>query len=264
MLNTDGKFYKTGTAQNEHTIINHVLYSNEYTDIHGANGPANAVIGGTPILHNGNVIIQNSGIQGQIGPDATTPAVTNLRKAILIETASDSSKHTTTISSNDKAIYDAHNIVKLTVNTKYIDLSNVAGMDNLIQAVNQTISVNRMWNDTTTIQAEARTSVTTYFTSQNGDTGSGSILYGYARQINWGGGDNGSYEAHNDRLYAFSWRGDTYLVYDKNATAAGTANTLTADDTIVRLAGVNLENLQYRVDAKTGTIEILSTNHFNG
>ena len=264
VLNTDGKFYKTGTAQNEHTIINHVLYSNEYTDIHGANGPANAVIGGTPILHNGNVIIQNSGIQGQIGPDATTPAVTNLRKAILIETASDSSKHTTTISSNDKAIYDAHNIVKLTVNTKYIDLSNVAGMDNLIQAVNQTISVNRMWNDTTTIQAEARTSVTTYFTSQNGDTGSGSILYGYARQINWGGGDNGSYEAHNDRLYAFSWRGDTYLVYDKNATAAGTANTLTADDTIVRLAGVNLENLQYRVDAKTGTIEILSTNHFNG
>ena len=263
-LNTDGKFYEVGTAQNQHTVVNQTLYSNEYTDIHGANGPANAVIGGTPILHNGNVIIQNSGIQGQIGPDATTPAVTNLRKAILIETASDSSKHTTTISSSDKAIYDAHNIVKLTVNTKYIDLSNVAGMDNLIQAVNQTISVNRMWNDTTTIQAEARTSVTTYFTSQNGDTGSGSILYGYARQINWGAGDNGSYEAHNDRLYAFSWKGDTYLVYDKNATAAGTANTLTADDTIVRLAGVNLENLQYKVDAKTGTIEILSTNHFNG
>ena len=263
-LNTDGKFYEVGTAQNQHTVVNQTLYSNEYTDIHGANGPANAVIGGTPILHNGNVIIQNSGIQGQIGPDATTPTLTNLRKAILIETASDSSKHTTTISSSDKAIYDAHNIVKLTVNTKYIDLSNVAGMDNLIQAVNQTISVNRMWNDTTTIQAEARTSVTTYFTSQNGDTGSGSILYGYARQINWGAGDNGSYEAHNDRLYAFSWKGDTYLVYDKNATAAGTANTLTADDTIVRLAGVNLENLQYKVDAKTGTIEILSTNHFNG
>lgn len=264
VLNTDGKFYKTGTAQNEHTIINHVLYSNEYTDIHGANGPANAVIGGTPILHNGNVIIQNSGIQGQIGPNATTPTQTNLRKAILIETASDSSKHTTTISSNDKAIYDAHNIVKLTVNTKYIDLSNVAGMDNLIQAVNQTISVNRMWNDTTAVRDDGLRIGTTYFSNQNGDQTYGKAISGYVRHINWGGGDNGSYEAHNDRLYAFSWRGDTYLVYDKNATAAGTANTLTADDTIVRLAGVNLENLQYKVDAKTGTIEILSTNHFNG
>lgn len=264
VLNTDGKFYKTGTAQNEHTIINHVLYSNEYTDIHGANGPANAVIGGTPILHNGNVIIQNSGIQGQIGPNATTPTQTNLRKAILIETASDSSKHTTTISSNDKAIYDAHNIVKLTVNTKYIDLSNVAGMDNLIQAVNQTISVNRMWKDTTAVRDDGLRIGTTYFSNQNGDQTYGEAISGYVRHINWGGGDNGSYEAHNDRLYAFSWRGDTYLVYDKNATAAGTANTLTADDTIVRLAGVNLENLQYKVDAKTGTIEILSTNHFNG
>ena len=263
-LNTDGKFYETGTAQNQHTIVNGVLYSNEYTDIHGANGAANAVIGGTPTLHNGNVIIQNSGIQGQIGPNATTPTATNLRKAILIETASDSSKHTTTISSNDKAIYDAHNIVKLTVNTKYIDLSNVAGMDNLIQAVNQTISVNRMWKDTTVVQDDGLKIGTTYFSSQNGDQAYGQAISGYVRHINWGGGDNGSYEAHNDRLYAFSWRGDTYLVYDKNATAAGTANTLTADDTIVRLAGVNLENLQYRVDAKTGTIEILSTNHFNG
>ena len=263
-LNTDGKFYEVGTAQNQHTVVNQTLYSNEYTDIHGANGPANAVIGGTPILHNGNVIIQNSGIQGQIGPNATTPTQTNLRKAILIETASDSSKHTTTISSNDKAIYDAHNIVKLTVNTKYIDLSNVAGMDNLIQAVNQTISVNRMWNDTTVVRDDGLRIGTTYFSNQNGDQTYGEAISGYVRHINWGGGDNGSYEAHNDRLYAFSWRGDTYLVYDKNATAAGTANTLTADDTIVRLAGVNLENLQYKVDAKTGTIEILSTNHFNG
>ena len=263
-LNTDGKFYETGTAQNQHTIVNNVLYSNEYTDIHGANGPANAVIGGTPILHNGNVIIQNSGIQGQIGPNATTPTQTNLRKAILIETASDSSKHTTTISSNDKAIYDAHNIVKLTVNTKYIDLSNVAGMDTLIQAINQTISVNRMWNDTTAVRDDGLRIGTTYFTNQNGDQTYGQAISGYVRHINWGSGDNGSYEAHNDRLYAFSWKGDTYLVYDKNATAAGTANTLTADDTIVRLAGVNLENLQYRVDAKTGTIEILSTDHFNG
>ena len=263
-LNTDGKFYEVGTAQNQHTVVNQQLYSNEYTDIHGANGPANSVIGGTPILHNGNVIIQNSGIQGQIGPNATTPTLTNLRKAILIETASDSSKHTTTISSSDKAIYDAHNIVKLTVNTKYIDLSNVAGMDNLIQAVNQTISVNRMWNDTTVVQDDGLKIGTTYFSNQNGDQTYGEAISGYVRHINWGGGDNGSYEAHNDRLYAFSWRGDTYLVYDKNATAAGTANTLTADDTIVRLAGVNLENLQYRVDAKTGTIEILSTNHFNG
>ena len=263
-LNTDGKFYEVGTAQNQHTVVNQQLYSNEYTDIHGANGPANAVIGGTPILHNGNVIIQNSGIQGQIGPNATTPTQTNLRKAILIETASDSSKHTTTISSNDKAIYDAHNIVKLTVNTKYIDLSNVAGMDNLIQAVNQTISVNRMWNDTTVVRDDGLRIGTTYFSNQNGDQTYGQAISGYVRHINWGGGDNGSYEAHNDRLYAFSWRGDTYLVYDKNATAAGTANTLTADDTIVRLAGVNLENLQYKVDAKTGTIEILSTNHFNG
>ena len=263
-LNTDGKFYETGTAQNQHTIVNNVLYSNEYTDIHGANGPANAVIGGTPILHNGNVIIQNSGIQGQIGPNATAPTQTNLRKAILIETASDSSKHTTTISSSDKAIYDAHNIVKLTVNTKYIDLSNVAGMDTLIQAINQTISVNRMWNDTTAVRDDGLRIGTTYFSNQNGDQTYGQAISGYVRHINWGSGDNGSYEAHNDRLYAFSWKGDTYLVYDKNATAAGTANTLTADDTIVRLAGVNLENLQYKVDAKTGTIEILSTNHFNG
>ena len=137
-------------------------------------------------------------------------------------------------------------------------------MDNLIQAVNQTISVNRMWNDTTAVRDDGLRIGTTYFSNQNGDQTYGEAISGYVRHINWGGGDNGSYEAHNDRLYAFSWRGDTYLVYDKNATAAGTANTLTADDTIVRLAGVNLENLQYRVDAKTGTIEILSTNHFNG
>ena len=75
---------------------------------------------------------------------------------------------------------------------------------------------------------------------------------GYTRYIS----ASGNYDAHNDRLYAFSWKGDTYLVYDKEAKALGSVNNIGAEDTIVRLAGVNLENLKYSVDPEKGTITI--------
>ena len=256
-LNTDGKFYETGTAQNQHTIVNGVLYSNEYNDIHGAAG-AVGIKAGTPIAnpHGSGAIIQNSGIQGQIGPGATTPTVTNLRKAVVIETSTTSDKHNTSINSSDKAFYDAHNIIKLTINSKYTDLTTVAGMDTLVQAVNHTISINRMWNDTTQVTDDGLRFSATYYSDQNGATTWGQTVSGYVRHINWGGGDNGSYEAHNDRLYAFSWRGDTYLVYDKKATAAGVTNSIGQEDTIVRLAGVNLDSLKYTVDPEKGTITI--------
>ena len=257
-LNTDGKFYETGTAQNQHTIVNGVLYSNEYTDAHGVNGTAGAVIGGTPIAnpHGSGAIIQNSGVAGQIGPNATTPTVTNLRKAVVIETSTTSDKYINNISSSDKSIYDAHNIVKLTVNSKLTDLSTVAGLDTLVQAVNHAIAHNRLWNDTTQVTDDGLRFSATYYSDQNGATTSGQTISGYVRHINGAGGDNGHYDAHNDRLYAFSWRGDTYLVYDKKATAAGVTNSIGQEDTIVRLAGVNLDSLKYTVDPEKGTITI--------
>jgi putative surface layer protein sapB11 len=257
-LNTDGKFYETGTAQNQHTIVNGVLYSNEYTDAHGVNGTAGAVIGGTPIAnpHGSGAIIQNSGVAGQIGPGATAPTVTNLKKAVVIETSTTSDKYINNISSSDKSLYDAHNIVKLTVNSKLTDLSTVAGLDTLVQAVNHAIAHNRMWNDTTQVTDDGLRFSATYYSDQNGATTWGQTISGYVRHINWGGGDNGYYDAHNDRLYAFSWRGDTYLVYDKKATAAGVANSIGQEDTIVRLAGVNLDSLKYTVDPEKGTITI--------
>ena len=257
-LNTDGKFYETGTAQNQHTIVNGVLYSNEYTDAHGVNGTAGAVIGGTPIAnpHGSGAIIQNSGVAGQIGPAATAPTATNLRKAVVIETSNTSDKYISNISSSDKSIYDAHNIVKLTVNSKLTDLSTVAGLDTLVQAVNHAIAHNRLWNDTTQVRDDGLRFSATYYSDANGATTYGQTVSGYVRHINWGGGDNGYYDAHNDRLYAFSWKGDTYLVYDKKAVAAGTTNSIGAEDTIVRLAGVNLENLKYTVDPEKGTITI--------
>ncbi|WP_298944889.1 DUF4214 domain-containing protein [uncultured Campylobacter sp.] len=257
-LNTDGKFYETGTAQNQHTIVNGVLYSNEYTDAHGVNGTAGAVIGGTPIAnpHGSGAIIQNSGVAGQIGPAATAPTATNLRKAVVIETSNTSDKYISNISSSDKSIYDAHNIVKLTVNSKLTDLSTVAGLDTLVQAVNHAIAHNRLWNDTTQVRDDGLRFSATYYSDANGATTYGQTVSGYVRHINWGGGDNGYYDAHNDRLYAFSWKGDTYLVYDKKAVAAGTTNSIGTEDTIVRLAGVNLENLKYTVDPEKGTITI--------
>lgn len=256
-LNTDGKFYETGTAQNQHTIVNNVLYSNEYNDVHGAAG-AVGIKAGTPIAnpHGSGAIIQNSGIAGQIGPNATTPTVTNLRKAVVIETSTTSDKYINNISSSDKSIYDAHNIVKLTVNSKLTDLSTVAGLDTLVQAVNHAIAHNRLWNDTTQVTDDGLRFSATYYSDQNGATTSGQTISGYVRHINGAGGDNGHYDAHNDRLYAFSWRGDTYLVYDKKATATGVTNSIGQEDTIVRLAGVNLDSLKYTVDPEKGTITI--------
>jgi len=256
-LNTNGKFYETGTAQNQHTIVNNVLYSNEYNDVHGAAG-AVGIKAGTPIAnpHGSGAIIQNSGIAGQIGPNATTPTVTNLRKAVVIETSTTSDKYINNISSSDKSIYDAHNIVKLTVNSKLTDLSTVAGLDTLVQAVNHAIAHNRLWNDTTQVTDDGLRFSATYYSDQNGATTSGQTISGYVRHINGAGGDNGHYDAHNDRLYAFSWRGDTYLVYDKKATAAGVTNSIGQEDTIVRLAGVNLDSLKYTVDPEKGTITI--------
>ena len=135
-------------------------------------------------------------------------------------------------------------------------MSTVAGLDTLVQAVNHAIAHNRLWNDTTQVRDDGLRFSATYYSDADGATTWGQTVSGYVRHINWGGGDNGYYDAHNDRLYAFSWKGDTYLVYDKKAVAAGGTNSIGTEDTIVRLAGVNLENLKYTVDPEKGTITI--------
>ncbi len=247
-------------------LVNGALWSKTYVDVHGKAGTAGATLtNGNPVEKNVNgttkVVIENSGVKGQITGPAASMTQTNLRKAIVVDTATDSQKHAAGVGSNiahnDQMFYDAHNILKLTVRTKLTDLSTVAGLDTLKQAVDHAISGNRMWADTTTVNRVDSYFSARYYSDENGAAvNSSNVVKGWVRDINRDPGDNGSYEAHNDRLYAFSWRGDTYLVYDKKAVAAGATNSIGAEDTIVRLAGVNLDSLKYTVDPKTGTITI--------
>ena len=235
----------------KHTSVSNVLYYNTYNDINNTAG--GGMQQGTPVPGtNGGVVIQNSGVAGTKSANAGTITANNLKKSIIVDTATNSDKYTGGIGANDQSFYDAHNAIKVTVNSKLTDLTSVAGMDTLIQAVNHAISSNRLWGNDVTYWTSTPTPFGKYADANSTSTTSDSVIMGYTRTIS----ASGNYDAHNDRLYAFSWRGDTYLVYDKTATDVGTANKLTKDDTIVRLAGVNLDSLKYTVDPKTGTITI--------
>lgn len=235
----------------KHTEVAGKMYYNTYTDVNQTAGGGTQQ--GTPVVGtNGQVVIQNSGVASTKSANAGTITANNLIKSVIVQTSTNSDKYVSGIASNDQSFYDAHNTIKVTVNSKLTDLSTVAGLDTLIQAVNHAIANNRLWgNDSTYWQANY-----TYFskfadansTNMSGDN----IVMGYTRYIS----ASGNYDAHNDRLYAFSWKGDTYLVYDKQAVAYNGSNTIGAEDTIVRLAGVNLENLKYSVDPEKGTITI--------
>ena len=235
----------------KHTEVAGKMYYNTYTDVNQTAGGGTQQ--GTPVVGtNGQVVIQNSGVASTKSANAGTITANNLIKSVIVQTSTNSDKYVSGIASNDQSFYDAHNTIKVTVNSKLTDLSTVAGLDTLIQAVNHAIANNRLWgNDSTYWQANY-----TYFskfadansTSMTGDN----VVMGYTRYIS----ASGNYDAHNDRLYAFSWKGDTYLVYDKQAVAYNGSNTIGAEDTIVRLAGVNLENLKYSVDPEKGTITI--------
>ena len=235
----------------KHTEVAGKMWYNTYTDVNQTAGGGTQQ--GTPVVGtNGQVVIQNSGVASTKSASAGTITANNLKKSVIVQTSTNSDKYVSGIASNDQSFYDAHNTIKVTVNSKLTDLSTVAGLDTLIQAVNHAIANNRLWgNDSTYWQANY-----TYFskfadansTNMTGDN----VIMGYTRYIS----ASGNYDAHNDRLYAFSWKGDTYLVYDKKAVLHNGSNTIGAEDTIVRLAGVNLENLKYSVDPEKGTITI--------
>ena len=235
----------------KHTEVSGVMYYNTYTDVNQVAGGGSQQ--GTPISAHGKVVIQNSGVAGTKSANAGTITANNLIKSVIVQTSTNSDKYTSGIGSNDQSFYDAHNTIKVTVNSKLTDLNTVAGLDTLVQAVNHAISSNRLWgNDTTYWTANTATSFGKYADANSTTTTSDSVVMGYTRTIS----ASGNYDAHNDRLYAFSWRGDTYLVYDKKAVLYSGTNTIGAEDTIVRLAGVNLDSLKYTVDPEKGTITI--------
>jgi putative surface layer protein sapB11 len=235
----------------KHTSVSNVLYYNTYNDINNTAGGGTQQ--GTPVTGtNGHVVIQNSGVAGMKSANAGTIVANNLKKSIIVNTATNSDKYTGGIGANDQSFYDAHNAIKVTVNSKLTDLTSVAGMDTLIQAVNHAISSNKLWGNDITYWTSTPTPFGKYADANSTSTTSDSVIMGYTRTIS----ASGNYDAHNDRLYAFSWRGDTYLVYDKKAVAYNGNNAIGAEDTIVRLAGVNLDSLKYTVDPEKGTITI--------
>ena len=235
----------------KHTSVSNVLYYNTYNDINNTAGGGTQQ--GTPVTGtNGHVVIQNSGVAGTKSANAGTIVANNLKKSIIVNTATNSDKYTGGIGANDQSFYDAHNAIKVTVNSKLTDLTSVAGMDTLIQAVNHAISSNKLWGNDITYWTSTPTPFGKYADANSTSTTSDSVIMGYTRTIS----ASGNYDAHNDRLYAFSWRGDTYLVYDKKAVAYNGNNAIGAEDTIVRLAGVNLDSLKYTVDPEKGTITI--------
>ena len=235
----------------KHTEVSGVMYYNTYTDVNQVAGGGSQQ--GTPISAHGKVVIQNSGVAGTKSANAGTITANNLIKSVIVQTSTNSDKYTSGIGSNDQSFYDAHNTIKVTVNSKLTDLSTVAGLDTLVQAVNRAIGDNKLWgNDTTYWTANTATSFGKYADANSTTTTSDSVVMGYTRTIS----ASGNYDAHNDRLYAFSWRGDTYLVYDKKAVLHNGTNTIGDEDTIVRLAGVNLDSLKYTVDPEKGTITI--------
>ena len=267
----NGFYFPSGTvfdsanhafSSTTHTIINGKAYLN--TD--------NPVVSPDDTT---KVVKANTGV-GATYRDAQKPGATNLKKAVLITTAEDSNDGTTGLhGSHDAGMYDLHGIHNITVKTKYIDQNQFAQYDTLQQVINHLVNSNTTWKDIGT-DLIARTNTRDGYNTPTAPTGnaiagtahsetqkdnSQNMIDYYEKQIH----AVGSYDAHNHRLYAFSWKGDTYLLYNKTAKIAGAADSLEGGaDTIVKLAGVNLENLHYKVDAKTGTVEILSTDSANG
>ena len=246
-----------------HTIVDGGAYLT-------ADSPTRATDGGY-----GDVVKANTG-KGATYRDAQAPGVTDLKKAVLITTAADSNDATSGLyGSHDSGMYDLHGIHNITVKTKYIDQNQFAQFDTLKQVINHIVSSNSTWMDSGTL-LHAHT-VTKYGFNTPAAATTNAIAGNPHSEIIDNNSQNvkdyhwreikavGSYDAHNHRLYAFSWQGDTYLLYNKKAGLGGTADSLEGGaDTIVKLAGVNLENLHYKVDAKTGTVEILSTMSADG
>ncbi|WP_297938577.1 surface layer protein SapB11, partial [uncultured Campylobacter sp.] len=247
MIKQGNLFFDTA----KHTEVAGRMYYNTYTDVNQTAGGGTQQ--GTPVVGtNGQVVIQNSGVASTKSAHTTAPTANNLIKSVIVQTSTNSDKYTGGISANDQSFYDAHNTIKVTVNSKLTDLSTVAGLDTLIQAVNHAIADNRLWGNDTTHWSANYTYFSKFADANSTNMTGDNIVMGYTRYIS----ASGNYDAHNDRLYAFSWKGDTYLVYDKQAVAYNGSNTIGAEDTIVRLAGVNLENLKYSVDPEKGTITI--------
>lgn len=244
----DNKLYSS-TANK---FVNNELYSKTYNDVNNTAGGGIQTTGNPVPGTNGGVVIQNSGVAGTKSANAGAITANNLKKSIIVDTATNSDKYTGGIGARDQSFYDAHNAIKVTVNSKLTDLTDVAGMDTLIQAVNHAISSNKLWGNDVTYWTSIPTPFGKYADANSTSTTPDSVIMGYTRTIS----ASGNYDAHNDRLYAFSWRGDTYLVYDKKAVAHNGNNAIGQEDTIVRLAGVNLDSLKYTVDPKTGTITI--------
>ena len=244
----DNKLYSS-TANK---FVNNELYSKTYNDVNNTAGGGIQTTGNPVPGTNGGVVIQNSGVAGTKSANAGAITANNLKKSIIVDTATNSDKYTGGIGANDQSFYDAHNAIKVTVNSKLTDLTDVAGMDTLIQAVNHAISSNKLWGNDITYWTSTPTSFGKYADANSTVATTDNVIMGYTRTIS----ASGNYDAHNDRLYAFSWRGDTYLVYDKKAVAYNGSNAIGQEDTIVRLAGVNLDSLKYTVDPKTGTITI--------
>ena len=244
----DNKLYSS-TANK---FVNNELYSKTYNDVNNTAGGGIQTTGNPVPGTNGGVVIQNSGVAGTKSANAGAITANNLKKSIIVDTATNSDKYTGGIGANDQSFYDAHNAIKVTVNSKLTDLTDVAGMDTLIQAVNHAISSNKLWGNDITYWTSTPTPFGKYADANSTVATTDNVIMGYTRTIS----ASGNYDAHNDRLYAFSWRGDTYLVYDKKAVAHNGSNAIGQEDTIVRLAGVNLDSLKYTVDPKTGTITI--------
>ena len=235
----------------KHTEVAGKMWYNTYTDVNQTAGGGTQQ--GTPVVGtNGQVVIQNSGVASTKSASAGTITANNLKKSVIVQTSTNSDKYVSGIASNDQSFYDAHNTIKVTVNSKLTDLSTVAGLDTLIQAVNHAIANNSLWGDDSTYWQANYTYFSKFADANSTNMTGDNVIMGYTRYIS----ASGNYDAHNDRLYAFSWKGDTYLVYDKKAVLHNGSNTIGAEDTIVRLAGVNLENLKYSVDPEKGTITI--------
>jgi len=59
-----------------------------------------------------------------------------------------------------------------------------------------------------------------------------------------------------NKVFYFTYGGDTYVVHNAASTASGTPDTLTTDDTVVKLAGVRADDLIATYDSTQGTFNI--------
>ena len=59
-----------------------------------------------------------------------------------------------------------------------------------------------------------------------------------------------------NKVFYFTYAGDTYVVHNATSTAVGTPDTLTAVDTVVKLAGVRSDDLILTADYTENTLNI--------